>query len=361
MFGKDSRRFPGVPSSRLRALVLVPVIGASLAVVSATFAGDGGQAWSMIGRDPANSRNQPFEHHIGPSTVATLAPKWVATTTGDVSGTPAVADGAVYFGDFGGTLWKLDASTGATIWSHQVADYTGHRRRPTRARARRSTATRSSSADARRLRTCSVSTQRPARCSGRRRCTPTRTAVMTGSPVLVGDTIITGVSATGASAPATATFRGAIVALDALTGAILWRTYSLPDNGGASGRLCGRHDVLAARGRRLGRARLRHIRTALPEAGERDRVPRGCTGRLQRIVRAAGVLPRIHRRVRPEDGRAAVVVPRRSATIAVGAGVRQRSRPRCTWCAPAEVRRDEKWDLGGIRASNVIPKHRSTA
>ena len=56
--------------------------------------------------------------------------------------------------------------------------------------------------------------------------------VMTGSPVLVGDTVITGVSASGASGPG-ATFRGAIVALDARTGQILWRTYSLPDNGGS--------------------------------------------------------------------------------------------------------------------------------
>ena len=54
-----------------------------------------------------------------------LAPKWVATTTGDVSATPAVVNGAVYFGDFGGTLWKLDAETGAVIWSHSVPDYTG--------------------------------------------------------------------------------------------------------------------------------------------------------------------------------------------------------------------------------------------
>jgi outer membrane protein assembly factor BamB len=55
-----------------------------------------------------------------------LPPKWTATTTGDVSGTPAVVDGAVYFGDFGGTVWKLDAETGEVIWSASVAGYTGH-------------------------------------------------------------------------------------------------------------------------------------------------------------------------------------------------------------------------------------------
>jgi len=50
---------------------------------------------------------------------------------------------------------------------------------------------------------------------------------MTGSPVLVDDTIVTGISANGASSP-TSTFRGAIVALKAQTGRILWRTYSVP-------------------------------------------------------------------------------------------------------------------------------------
>src|SRR5438067_8048004 len=61
---------------------------------------------------------------------------------------------------------------------------------------------------------------------------------MTGSPVLAGDTIYTGVSASGASGPQ-ATFRGAIVALNAQTGRILWRRYSLPDNGGVPGGYAG--------------------------------------------------------------------------------------------------------------------------
>src|SRR5215510_7389632 len=111
---------------RLRPLfvfiVLATVVGAAIIVASDA----GGESdWTMIGNDPANSRNQPFEQNIGRRNVDRLLPKWTATTTGDVSGTPAVADGAVYFGDFGGTLWKLDAQTGAVIWSHQVSDYTG--------------------------------------------------------------------------------------------------------------------------------------------------------------------------------------------------------------------------------------------
>jgi polyvinyl alcohol dehydrogenase (cytochrome) len=52
-------------------------------------------------------------------------------------------------------------------------------------------------------------------------------AAMTGSPVLAGNTVITGISANGAGGP-TSTFRAAIVALNAQTGGILWRTFSVP-------------------------------------------------------------------------------------------------------------------------------------
>ena len=94
---------------------------------------DGG--WPMIGRDVGNSRHQPDENRIGRHTVARLAPKWVFTTTGDVSATPAVADEgrsrrgrhrrSVYFPDWGGQLWKLDADTGEVRWSHAISEYNG--------------------------------------------------------------------------------------------------------------------------------------------------------------------------------------------------------------------------------------------
>jgi polyvinyl alcohol dehydrogenase (cytochrome) len=192
--------------------------------------------WPMIGHDPANTRDQPFEHGIRPANVHRLATKWVATVAGDVSATPAVVDGAVYVGDFGGKLWKLDAETGEVIWSHMVSDYTGIagdivRTSPSFFRD-----------------TLVVGDLRApimlgidARTGDLRWMTqvhPDPKGIMTGSPVLAGDTIYTGVSASGASGPG-ATFRGAIVALDARTGKLRWRTYSLPDNGGVAGGYAG--------------------------------------------------------------------------------------------------------------------------
>jgi polyvinyl alcohol dehydrogenase (cytochrome) len=98
------------------------VVVALLLLAALLFVEDArGATWTTIGHDAADTRAQPDEHDITPANVAQLAPKWVATTTGDVSATPAVAGGAVYFGDFGGTLWKLDAATGQVVWSQKVA------------------------------------------------------------------------------------------------------------------------------------------------------------------------------------------------------------------------------------------------
>ena len=194
------------------------------------------RGWPMIGRDATNTRDQPFERRIRPANVHRLAAKWVATIAGDVSATPAVVSGAVYFGDFGGMLWKLDARTGQVIWSHAVADYTGIAGDVVRTSP-------SLAGD-----TLVVGDLKgpnmlgiDVRNGSLRWITqvhPDPKGIMTGSPVLADGTIYTGVSASGASGPA-ATFRGAIVALDAQTGRIRWRTYSLPDNGGVAGGYAG--------------------------------------------------------------------------------------------------------------------------
>src|SRR5262245_61034811 len=192
--------------------------------------------WRMIGRDPANTRSQDDEHRIRPSNVNRLALKWSADTAGDVSATPAVVDGAVYFGDFGGMLWKLDARTGDVIWSRKVADYTGI----TGDIARTSPSLLGNTLIVGDLRAPNMLgiNARTGDLRWKTQVHPDPKGIMTGSPVLVGDTIVTGISASGAAGP-NATFRGAIVALNARTGEILWRSYSLPDNGGVPGGYAG--------------------------------------------------------------------------------------------------------------------------
>jgi len=241
----SSHRFASLRGLCSTLLVLAASIAAAAGVVRIAAAHEDRDAddrhthhrrWPMIGHDPADTRNQPFERIIGPSNVHRLAVKWTAPTTGDVSATPAVADGAVYFGDFGGTLWKLNADTGEVIWSHLVADYTGI----TGDLARTSPSLFKDIlvvGDLKAPKLLGID----AKTGALRWITdvhPDPKGIMTGSPVLAGDTIFTGVSASGASGP-NATFRGAIVAVDARTGHLLWRTYSLPDNGGVPGGYAG--------------------------------------------------------------------------------------------------------------------------
>jgi len=183
---------------RSSGIALIVALTAVLAGMSRIPGEDGGgREWRMIGHDPSDTRGQPFERIIGTRNVGRLAVKWVATTTGDVSATPAVVDGAVYFGDFGGTLWKLDAEIGEVIWSHRVPDYTGIRgdiSRTSPALARDTLVIGDLSApnmigvDAR---------------TGELRwitqLNPDSHAIITGSPVLAGDTIYVGTSQSGVS------------------------------------------------------------------------------------------------------------------------------------------------------------------
>jgi polyvinyl alcohol dehydrogenase (cytochrome) len=220
--------------SRISVTVALLAVGGGAARMFATVGG--GPDWVMSGHDSANSRNQPFEQEIGPANASRLALKWSATTAGDVSATPAVVNGAVYFGDFGGMLWKLDAVTGEVIWSHRVSDYTGIA----------GDVVRTNPAVA--GNTLVVGDLRHPNMLGIDATTgelrwmtqvhPDPKGIMTGSPVLAGDTIYTGVSASGAGGP-DATFRGALVALNAQTGRVLWTTYSVPDNGGVKGGYAG--------------------------------------------------------------------------------------------------------------------------
>src|SRR5260370_22555431 len=81
--------------------------------------------WQIAGQNLNNTRSQPAEHSIRPANVQGLKPKWVFTTSGDVSATPTVDGDAVYFPDWGGNLFAVRKDSGALIWSHKISDYDG--------------------------------------------------------------------------------------------------------------------------------------------------------------------------------------------------------------------------------------------
>ncbi len=226
-------------------------------------------AWPMIGHDVKDTRSQPFESRIGPRNAARLAPKWVLTTAGDVSATPAVAsdddrddgddreDGedrdeqgerhghgdrnlAVYFPDWGGKLWKIDAETGQVLWSRLIQEYNhiaGSKSRTSPVLAHglvyvadlngNLMAVDAATADLRWL----------------TKLDPNPGAIITASPIALGNRLYVNTSSNETSLPRQThqccTFRGSTLAIDAHTGRILWQRYALPDNGGQPGGFAG--------------------------------------------------------------------------------------------------------------------------
>ena len=70
--------------------------------------------------DVSNRRFASQETKISAANAALLAPKWNFTADGDVSATPTVLAGRVYFPSWKGSVYCLDAATGKQIWRQNV-------------------------------------------------------------------------------------------------------------------------------------------------------------------------------------------------------------------------------------------------
>lgn len=98
--------------------------------VSHAVAGCAGQSaggeWRSYGHDLFNTRSQPDETTIDTAKAATLAPKWYLTaegagmTGGGFATTPAVADGCIYIANIGGYVASLNADTGQLNWRIKI-------------------------------------------------------------------------------------------------------------------------------------------------------------------------------------------------------------------------------------------------
>jgi polyvinyl alcohol dehydrogenase (cytochrome) len=198
-------------------------------VGSVTAGSTGAASWAIAGHDLANSRSNPDEHVIGDVNVATLQRKWSVTFTGNLTGTPSVVGGAVYLPDRSGSLWSFDAATGHLRWTNTVTSYTGLAGDSTRNTA---------VADGR-----VVFGDRPAAGQGARLVAVDATtgaklwstivdtqptSVITGAATIDGDIAYVGVSSNEEESATCCSFRGSVVAVDVLTGAVLWRTYTVP-------------------------------------------------------------------------------------------------------------------------------------
>jgi polyvinyl alcohol dehydrogenase (cytochrome) len=189
--------------------------------------------WPFAGGNLNDTRDAAAEHIIGLSTVSTLKPRWTLTTGGNVSATPTVVNGTVYVPDWGGNLWAVSAATGKVVWKNPVSRYSriagdisrtspaywngllvtgeGVQTIPTRLGAY--------------MLGINAGTGSPL---WRTRVDSDPTAIITSSAVISNGVAYVGVSSKAQAVGGLVTFRGSVVALNARTGKVLWKRYTVP-------------------------------------------------------------------------------------------------------------------------------------
>ena len=222
-------------TGRMRPLSWVVALGALALMLPVAAGAAPAASWPSGGHDISNTHSNPAETKINADNVGRLAVKWTYTTHGDVSAIPAVVGGAVYFPDWGGYLNKVDAATGAQVWSRPISDYDGVPGSVSRASpAVVGDTVYLGDQNGGYLFAVNASTGAPVWTT---RVDPHPVAIATAGPLVYNGVIYQGMAsleegaATDPNYPC-CTFRGSVVAVDAGTGQVLWKTYTVPDNGG---------------------------------------------------------------------------------------------------------------------------------
>lgn len=228
-----------------RKWIPVSVAAVIAAIALADNLGDVFEQWPVMGQNLSNTRSAAAETQIGPANAASLSVKWAFTTGGDVSATPTVASNAVYAPDWAGNLYAINRGTGQPIWSVQIPQLDG----VPGAVSRSSPAVHGTDVIVGDLQNDGAF-HNGADLIAVNRDTGTLhwitqvddqpMAIITGSPVVAGDVVYVGISSNEEilaipNIYACCTFRGSVVAVDANTGKVLWKTYTVPDNGGKPG------------------------------------------------------------------------------------------------------------------------------
>ena len=74
--------------------------------------------WQQFHFDACHLGLNPSERILGPTTVGNLVLDWSYTTGYVVISSPAVVNGVVYVGSIHRSVYALNASTGAKLWSY---------------------------------------------------------------------------------------------------------------------------------------------------------------------------------------------------------------------------------------------------
>ncbi len=216
--------------------VVSAVLMSGILVGGAVYASSSANSqWLSAGYDSHNTRYQSTERRISPTTVGGLGVKWSFTTGGDVSATPAVDGTTVYAPDWAGNLYAVDRNSGVERWHVKIADATGlpgdkARNTPAVSGDQVIVGTQGVGLGASVL----AYNKNTGALKWKTTVDSFFASIITQSATVFGDTVYVGVAsqeeALAAFIPGyqCCGFRGSMLALDANTGAIKWKTYIVP-------------------------------------------------------------------------------------------------------------------------------------
>jgi polyvinyl alcohol dehydrogenase (cytochrome) len=213
-----------------------PDAGANRCTVSPPFSPANGKNWNGWGGDVTNTRYQPADQGgLSAPQIPKLKLKWAFGFPGvtAVRSQPTVVGGRLFIGSEGGDAFSLDAKTGCTHWTYhaQAGVRTAVSIGPYKTPGGRGYAAYFADSKANAY-GVDVAT---GRLLWTRKIDNHAFAGATGSPTVYDGRVYVTVAAVGEEAQAgrssyeCCTFRGSVTALDASTGDVLWKTYSIAE------------------------------------------------------------------------------------------------------------------------------------
>lgn len=189
--------------------------------------------WSSGGQNNHDTRYAATEHILNPRNVGKLAPKWTFTTAGDMSATSTIVHGTLYVPDWGGELWAINTRTGKDIWSHTITGYDGisgdvSRTSPAYWKGDLFLGTGTLVTPEMKSAYVISVDARTGAMLWKTKVDSDPTTVITTSPTVDDGVVYVGTSSKASILQQAPSFRGSIMALDARTGKILWKTRTIP-------------------------------------------------------------------------------------------------------------------------------------
>ncbi|RZB53715.1 Polyvinylalcohol dehydrogenase, partial [Glycine soja] len=114
-------------SMNLALCFLLFCVHAIVLIFAASSDGHGheSQDWLNHGGDLFNRRYAYKEHKISPKTAPNLRLKWKFFAGRDISATPAIYDGTLYFPSWDGNIYAVNKANGLLVWKQNLQKLTG--------------------------------------------------------------------------------------------------------------------------------------------------------------------------------------------------------------------------------------------